>query len=147
MNSLKEVYFAMAEQDHTKLAQANAVEQYGQEFIDVDPGLVKQAQDYDAIGRIMAENVFTDMVKEAVDDEMAGYPEKEKKKEVASIVAKAKGEAPSKEEEEEKEKEKEEYEKKEPETEKKASIRHAILQRMQQDPEYVSSLLSKYEIG
>lgn len=137
MDSLKEVYFAMAEQDHTKLAQAQAVEQYGSEFIDVDPELIKQAEDYDTVGRIMAHNVFNDMVKEAVDEEMIGAPEEEKKKEVAKLIAKAKGEAPPEGEKEEEE----------PESEKKASIRNAVLHRMQQDPAYVSHLLSKYDIG
>jgi len=138
MDSLKDVYFAMTEQDHTKEAQAqNYDDGYG---VDVDPGLVKKAQDYDTVGRIMAHNVFTDLVKEAMDEAMPGAPEEEKKKELAKILAKAKGEKPA-------EGEDDEEEEKGPEAEKKASVQAAVLSRMQQDPEYVTYLLSKYEIG
>jgi hypothetical protein len=137
MQSLKDVYFAMADQDHTKLAQAQAVEEYGHDFADVDPGLVKQAQDYDTVGRVMAHNVFTDLVKEAMDEAMPGAPEEAKKKELAKILAKAKGEKSEEEDEEDEGS---------PEAEKKAHVQAAIIGRMQQDPEYVSYLLSKYDI-
>lgn len=142
MHSLKDVYSAMTEQDHTKLAQAEAVEQYGHDFADVDPSLVKTAQDYDTIGRVMAHNVFADLVKEAMDEAMPGAPEGEKKKELAKILAKAKGEKS-----EDKDEDEDEDEDKGPVSEKKASVQAAVLARMQQDPEYVSYLLSKYEIG
>ena len=148
MNSLKEVFSAMAEQDHTKLAQAQVVEEYGQEFVDVDPDLIKQAQDYDTIGRIMAHNVFTDLVKEAMDEAMPYASEDEKKKEADKVIAKAKGE---KSEDEDEDKDKKDDKKKEkfegPMAEKKANVQAAIIERMQQDPEYVSYLLSKYEMG
>jgi len=143
MQSLKDVYFAMVEEDHTKMAQARAVQQYGHDFSDVDPGLLKQAQDYDTIGRIMAHNVFTDLVKEAMDEAMPGASEEEKKKEVEKVLAKATGQGGDEEDEEEEEEDEEESE----DSEKKASVKIAVLRRMQQDPEYVSYLLSKYNIG
>lgn len=146
MNSLKDVFSAMADQDHIKLAQAQVVEEYGQEFVDVDPDLIKQAQDYDTIGRIMAHNVFADLVKEAMDDAMPYASEDDKKKEADKVVAKAKGEKPKEDEEEEEDKKGSEY-KGGDMTEKKAHVQSAILERMQGDPQYVSYLLSKYEIG
>ena len=145
MNSLKEVYFALAEQDHVKLAQAQAAEQYGPDFSDIDPALIKQAQDYDTVGRIMAHNDFAEMIKEAVEEGMPGAPEEKKEDEVKKLLAKARGEAPAEKEKEEGEEEEEEEE--EEEGEKKAAVKVAVLRRMQQDPEYVSYLLSKYNIG
>jgi hypothetical protein len=141
MNSLKEVYSAMAEQDHVKVAQQQAVEQYGTDFADVDPELVKQAQDYDTVGRIMAHNVFGDLVKEAVDEAMPFASEEDKKKETKKVVAKAKGEKSDDDDDDKDEKSDDEG------SEKQAQIRDAVLARMQEDPEYVSYLLSKYEIG
>jgi hypothetical protein len=153
MNSLKEVYFAIAETDHVKVAQAQAAQEYGPSFADVDPGLIKQAQDYDAIGRIMAHNVFTDMVKEAMDEMYPHASEEDKKKETDKVVAEAKGEGKSDEEKEEERKKKEREaaasggdEGGDEGSEKKAAVKAAVLQRMQEDPEYVSHLLSKYEI-
>ena len=136
MDSFKDVYFAMIEQDHVKEAAAHASEQFGYDMSNVDSELVKQAQDYDHIGRILAHQVLGDLVKEAVDEEMAGASEEEKKKEALKLMAKARGEKSEDEDEDEDEDEEE--------TEKKASIKAAILERMAQDPEYVSHLVSKH---
>ena len=125
-------------------AQAQATQQFGTDMSGVDQGLQKQAQDYDHIGRVLAHHAFTDMVKEALDEEMAGDPEEEKKKALAAILAKARGEGGEKEEGEGKEEDKEE---KEGDDEKKASVKRAILQKMASDPEYAAYLAAKYLEG
>ena len=137
MRSLKEVYGALTEADMEKAAEAG-----GYEYVEVDEALIKQAEDYDTCGRILAHTVFEEMVKEAVEEEaaaMGGAPEEEKKKKVMALLAKARGEAPKEEEEEEEEKGEE--------GEKKASIKSAILERMAHDPEYVSALIAKHYPG
>ena len=140
MDSLKDVYFAMVDQDHVKVAQAQAVEQYGQDFSGVDPALLKQASDYDAIGRKMATDAFSDMVKEAMDEAMPYASKEEKKKEADKVIAKAKGEKSDDDDDDD-------YDDKGEESEKKAQVKIAVLRQMQQDPEYVAQLLSKYNIG
>jgi hypothetical protein len=136
MNSLKEVYASIAQQDHVKVAQARAVETGMPDLSGVDPGLIKQAQDYDHIGRILAHNVFADMLKTALDESAPEASDEEKALALAAMLAAANGEKPK--EEEGKDEEKSEQE------EKKASIKAAILQRMAQDPEYVSAMVGKY---
>lgn len=143
MHSLKEVFGAMQAQDHEKLAQAEAVQQYGPGFAEVDPGLLKQAQDYDYIGRVLAHNVFSDMVKEAMEEAMPGASEDDKKKEVAKILAKATGQG-GEDDEDEDDDEDDEGEDEGEESEKKAAVQAQILQRMAEDPEYVSYLVSKH---
>ena len=134
MNSLKEVYATIAHQDHVKVAQYN--DQYGEpDYEGIDEGLLKQAQDYDHIGRILAHDVFADMLKTAADEMLPGASDEEKAKALAALLAMANGNQPEGGEEEEEEDEQEE---------KKASIRAAVLHRMSQDPEYVSSLVGKY---
>jgi hypothetical protein len=140
MQSLKEVLGVLNEHDHVKEAQAQATEQYGADFSDVDPELIKQAQDYDHIGRVLAHHVMADLVKEAMDEEMPGAGEGEKKKQLAAIMAKARGEKSEDDEDEDEKKKKDEGE----EGEKKASIRAAIMDRMSQDPDYVSHLIAKH---
>lgn len=139
MDSLKSVYNAIAEQDFEKEAQAQLVEDYGTEYAEVDPELVKQAADYDHIGRILAHNVFTDLVKEAMDED-PDASEDEKKKGFAAIMAKAKGEAPAKDEKKDEKKDDE----KDEESEKTAAYRQAVLERMYEDPEYVQALIAKH---
>jgi len=135
MNSLKEVYATIAHQDHIKVAQYN--DQYGEpDYEGIDEGLLKQAQDYDHIGRILAHDVFADMLKTAADEMLPGASDEEKAKALAALLAMANGKQPEgggEEEDEEGEQE-----------EKKASIRAAVLHRMSQDPEYVSALVGKY---
>jgi hypothetical protein len=138
MDSMKDVYFAMTEQDIVKEAEAYASEQFGTDMSNVDGELVKQAQDYDHIGRILAHQVLGDLVKEAMDEEMPAASEEKKKEEAAKLMAKARGESKGEDEEEDEEDE---------DTEKKASIQAAILERMGQDPDYVSHLVSKYYPG
>lgn len=154
MESLKEVYGALTDQDHVKEAQAQATEQYGADFAGVDPELIKQAQDYDHIGRVLAHHVMTDLVKEALDEEAPGADEDEKENALAGIMAKARGE--KSEDDKDEDKESDEYKKKMKakesegegeggeEGEKKASIKAAILDRMAQDPGYVSHLIAKH---
>lgn len=133
MNSLKDVYSTLVDHDMSKVAAYE--EQYG--YSEVDEGMLKQAQDYDHIGRILAHNVFADMLKTAMDESSPEMTEEEKAKALAAMLAMAQGQAPPKEEKEEKKEE----------SEKKASVRAAILSRMSQDPEYVSHLVSKYYGG
>lgn len=136
MNSLKEVYGALVTADHEKVAAESPAE--------YDEAMVKQAEEYYQVGQILADHVFADLVKEAVDAEMPAAPEEEKKDKVQELLAKARGEAPK----EEKKKEGEEEEEEESEgEEKKAHLKAAILQRMAQDPEYVSALVAKHYQG
>lgn len=147
MHSLKEVYVALNEQDHVKEAQAQATEQYGADFSDVPPELIKQAQDYDYIGRVLAHHVLADLVKEAMDEEMPEAGEDEKKKQLAAIMAKARGEKSEEGDAEKKKAKESDDEESEEESEKKASIKAAILERMSEDPDYVSHLIAKHYPG
>lgn len=137
MNSLKEVYASIAQHDQVKVAQVRASR--GEvDTSNVDPELLKQAQDYDHIGRILAHNVFADMLKTATEEAMPEASDEEKAKALAALLAAANGEkAPEGEKSESSEAKSEEEEK-------KASIKEAILHRMAQDPEYVSALVGKY---
>ena len=138
MNSLKEVFGSLQEQDLVKQAQAEASQRYGIDMNDVDADLIKAAQDYDYMGRALAHTVMENIVKEAMEEEMPQASEKEKKKTLAETMAIARGEkkpAAKGEEEEDDEEEK---------SEKKASVRNAILQRMAEDPDYVSALVAKH---
>lgn len=155
MNSLKEVFTAMQGRDHEKIAQAEAVAQHGPEFANVDAELLKQAQDYDHIGRVLAHHVFADMIKQAMDEEMPDASEDEKKEGLEALMSAARGEKKGEggekdegekkdEDEGEKKGEGEEKDEDEEEGEKKASVRNAILQRMASEPEYVSQLIAKH---
>ena len=137
MSSLKDVYSLMVERDMEKMA-AYQEQQEPYDVVDVDEGLFKQAQDYDHIGRILAHNVFADMLKTAMDESSPEMTEEEKAKALAAMLAMAQGAAPSNGEGKGEKKE---------ESEKKASVKAAILSRMSQDPEYVSHLVSKYYGG
>lgn len=151
MNSLKEVYGAMAAQDQEKIAEARAAEA-GVEYVEVDAALLKQAQDYDHIGRVLAHHVFVDMVKQAVDESMPGASEEEKSEEAKKMYDKATGEGESEEEKKKKEEarrkaeegEGEGEDEDEGESEKEAHVKQQILARMANDPEYVSHLVAKY---
>ena len=142
MDSFKDVYSAMVEQDFAKEAAAQATEEFGFDVSNVDNDLIKQAQDYDHIGRVLAHQVLGDLVKEAMDEELPGASEEKKKEEAAKLMAKARGEGGG----DEKKKDDEEDEQDE-ETEKKASITAQILERMAGDPDYVSHLISKHYPG
>ena len=139
MPSLKDMYNVLVEADQEKYAAAQVAAEYGEEFVGVDEGLLKQAEDYDTVGRVLAHNVFTDLVKEAMEEEMPEASDEEKKKKLLEMMAKARGEAPpegAKKDEE-----------KGDEAEKKAHVAGLVLERMSQDPEYVSALISKYYGG
>ena len=139
MDSFKEVYEALNEQDLVKEAEAQASEHFGADMSNVDSELIKQAEDYDHIGRVLAHQVLGDLVKEAMDEEMPGASEEDKDKEKEKLMAKARGEAPAKKDEKE--------EKDDEETEKKASIASAIMDRMYEDPDYLNHLISKHYPG
>jgi hypothetical protein len=141
MHSMQAVYQAMVEMDHVKEAQANAARRYGPSFAEADPGLLKTAEEYDTIGRVLARHVFADMVKQALDEE-GGMTEEEKAKRLAALMGRATGAGTAAKEEEEEKKEGEE-----PGEEKKAAVKAAILQRMAEDPNYVSHLISKHYGG
>jgi FKBP-type peptidyl-prolyl cis-trans isomerase len=138
MNSFKEVYSNLIQHDQVKVAQVRAERglppqvDLGQ----VDPELLKQAQDYDHIGRVLAHNVFADIVKEAMDE--AGVPEEKKDEALEAILAAARGEKPKEEAKEES------SEEEKAEEEKKASAKRRILKKMATDPSYVSYLVSKH---
>ena len=90
--SMQDQYEALVGLDLVKQAEAEASAQLGGNFAGADPELIKQAQDYDYIGRRLAHEVLTDLVKEALDEEMPDSSEEEKKKEGKKIMAKARGE-------------------------------------------------------
>lgn len=137
MASLKDVYAAMIDHDHVKEAQARAYHQMGPDFAQADPELLKQAQDYDYIGRVMAHQAMTDLLKQAAEEEMPAASEEEKKRKVLEMMAQARGEGGAK-------KEGPPGEKSEDEEEKKASVRSAILDRMAEDPHYLAAMVAKY---
>lgn len=141
MASLKDVYSTLVSQDQEKLAQAQVVENYGEAFVGVDNELLKQAEDYDHIGRTLAHGVMGDLLKEAVDDEMPEAGEEEKKKKLMALMAKARGEPQGEGGKEDEEGSKEEA------AEKKAYVASAVLAKMAQDPEYTQQLLAKYYGG
>jgi len=149
MQSLKEVYARMVQTDHVKIAQARAAAGLPPkpDLSQADPALLKQAQDYDRIGRILAHQVFADLVKEAVDE--ANVPEEKKEETVESLLAAARGEAPAEKKEEKKEGEGESEKKEDAasaeEGEKKEAARRRILTKMAQDPAYFSYLLAKHQ--
>lgn len=145
--SLRSIYNGMVELDFEKSAQAQVVNEYGPAFADADPDMIKKAADYDYAGRVLAHTVFTDLVKEAVDEEMPYASEDEKKKETDKVVAKAKGEKSEEDDEEYKKKMKGKDGKdgeEDGESEKTAALQHAILERMHNDPEYVQALIAKH---
>jgi hypothetical protein len=149
MNSLKEVFTAMQGHDHEKVAQARAVAQHGPSFANVDAELLKQAQDYDHVGRVLAHHVFADLIKQAMDEEMPDASEEEKKTGLEALMASARGEKKGDDDEDEDEKseaagEKDDEKEDDAEEEKKASVRAAIIHRMARDPEYVSQLIAKH---
>lgn len=90
--SMQDQYEALVGLDLVKQAEAEASAQLGGNFAGANPELVKTAQDYDYIGRRLAHEVLTDLVKEALDEEMPDSSEEEKKKEGKKIMAKARGE-------------------------------------------------------
>ena len=139
MNSLKEVYSSLQEQDLVKEAQAQASQQYGIDMRGTDPELIKAAQDYDYMGRSLAHTVMENLIKQAMDEEMPGASSDEKKKTLEETMAMARGEKKSEKKDEDKDKEE-----KSEMSEKKASIRNAILERMAEDPDYVSALIAKH---
>lgn len=144
MQSLKEVYGAMTHQDHVKVAQVRQArgERVPPDMSGVDPALLKQAQDYDQIGRVLAHHVFADLVKEAMDD--MPLSEEEKAKELAKVLAMANGEAPPKEGEGEKKEEEPKGEEAEKKAAAKAKAKKKILKKMAEDPNYLSALISKH---
>ena len=134
MNSLKEVFGAMVSRDHVKVAQARVAAGLPPPPPDLSqapPELVKQAQDYDQIGRILAHNVFSDLVQEELDKTAMPGPEKARMH--GEMMAAARGQrkrksaAPTGHEA------------------KVAAAKKKILQRMAKDPGMVSKLVAKHQ--
>jgi len=157
MNSLKEVFGAMQSRDHEKVAQVRAAQGLPAQpdISHADPDLIKQAQDYDAIGRTLAHHVFADMVKQAVDEAMPGASEGDKKSAFEEAMAeamsgkKAKKEGEDESEYEERKPSEGDEEKKDGEEKTSAAKMKAkkkkILAKMAQDPQYVARLVAKYQ--
>lgn len=149
MDSLKEVFNGMQQLDHVKVAQARAAQGLPPvvDLSHVDPALIKQAQDYDHIGRILAHRAFFDMLKEAVD--ASPIPDDKKDEELQRLMASANGE---KKDDKDKKKDEDKGDDKEPEGEKKEAAKKAvmmkkkkkILAKMAEDPNYVAHLIAKY---
>ena len=144
METMKEVLENLYAEDQVKIASAEAEEQLGVPLAGVDPELVKQAQEYDFIGRVLAHNAFADLVKEALDEEMAGEPEDKKKEALQSILAKARGDKKPEDEKKPEGDKKPADKEDEEEAEKKAAVRQAVLDKMASDPEYAAYLAAKY---
>ncbi|MBP9826354.1 MAG: hypothetical protein KBF21_19155 [Thermoanaerobaculia bacterium] len=162
MNSLKAVFGAMQSRDHEKVAQVRASQGLPRErdLSQVDPGLLKQAQDYDHIGRVLAHNVFADMVKTAVEEALPGASEADKKsafeeamESAMSGKKKEKKEGTDEEDDAEYEEKTEPREEKKEEGEEKTSAakvkvmkakKKKILAKMAADPKYMSALVNKY---
>lgn len=138
--SLKAVYGSLVEQDHIKVAAARQAAGLPPQvdMSQVDPGLMKQAQDYDKIGRILAHHVFADLCKQAIDE--AGVPEEKKDAELERLLSQANGEKPA-----EKKDDKKPEDKSDAEGEKKEAAKKAILNRMAKDPVYVSKIVAKHQ--
>lgn len=143
MNSLKEVYGNMVQRDHEKVAQARAAHGLPPAMDQYSPELVKQAQAYDQIGRIMAHQAYVDLIKQAMDE--AGIPPEMQEEELAKLLAGGEKKEEKKEESKAEEKEKEEGgEAKEAMARKRLAAKKKIMAKMAQDPEYVSRLIAKY---
>jgi hypothetical protein len=136
--SLKSVFNKMVVADQEKIASARAAAGLPPPPPDVsqfDPALMKQAQDYDEIGRILARNVFSDLLQEELDKTAMPVPQKKAMHENMMAVATGKkkraaapptGHAPDHEA-------------------KVAAAKKKILARMAKDPGYVSKLVAKHQ--
>jgi hypothetical protein len=157
MNSLKEVFSAVTARDHEKVAQVRVAQGLPAQpdLSHTDPDLIKQAQDYDSIGRTLAHHVFADMVKQAVDEAMPDASEGDKKSAFEEAMAeamsgkKAKKEGEDESEYEERKPSSGDEEKKDGEEKTSAAKLKAkkkkILAKMAQDPQYVARLVAKYQ--
>lgn len=161
MNSLKEVFGAMQSRDHEKVAQARVAQGLPAQpdLSRADPDLIKQAQDYDSIGRTLAHHVFADMVKQAVDEAMPGASEGDKKSAFEEAMAEAMSGGKKDKKEGADEEDDREYEERKPSSgdeekkdgEEKTSAaklkakKKKILAKMAQDPQYVARLVAKYQ--
>ena len=143
MNSLKEVYANITHQDHVKVAQARP-QQVQAAPTSIDGALLKQAQDYDSIGRILAHNVFGDMLKTALDESAPGASDEEKAKALALLLAAANGEKPAESEEDEDEAAADKDEATEKKAAAKKAVKKAIIAKMGKDPKYAAALVGKY---
>lgn len=156
MNTLKAVFGAMQSRDHEKVAQVRAAQGLPPErdLSQVPPELIKQAQDYDHIGRTLAHVVFADMVKQAVDEAMPAASESDKKSAFEEAMASAMGGGKKEKKEGEDERD---YEEKKPDDgeekkdgEEKTSAaklkakKKKILAKMAADPAYMSQLVAKH---
>ncbi len=138
--SLKAVYLDVVQRDHEKVAQARAAQGLPPQvdLSQVDPELLKQAQDYDQVGRILAHHVMADIIKEAMDE--AGVPEEKKEEALEDAMATARGEK-----KDDKDKDKKKDEDKGEEGEKKEAMKQQILAKMAKDPAYVAKLVAKHQ--
>lgn len=151
MNSLKEVYGTMLQHDHEKVAQVRASQGLAPQvdLSQVDPALLKQAQHYDQIGRMLGRQAYIDQVKIALDE--AGVPADKQEDELARILAGGEKKDEKSDEDKKKDEDKKgdaapgegEGEKKEA-AKRKMIAKKKILAKMAQDPAYVSRLISKH---
>lgn len=138
MDSMKEVYEAVVAHEKTASAAGEAGGDAGS-VTDEDAAMYKKAEDYEMVGRIMARQIYADLVKEAMpfghgpghkhedtDDECPPHCEHHKK---------------SDDKEDDKGKEEEIEEALEA---KHASVKAEILQRMAQDPAYAAEIFAKH---
>jgi hypothetical protein len=128
MKSLREAYQAITAKDQEKVAAVQ--QQTQQQTLDAPPELIKQAAEWDAVGRELAHHTFIEMMKEAAEDMPSGHGPGKKHEdgmpctpECPKFAEEALSGA---------------------EGEKRASAKAEILERMAQDPAYVAQLIQKH---
>ena len=125
MNSLKDVYYKLVEQEEKVAAAAAAPNRAGVD--DQTKLAMQQAMDYDQVGRELARHVFSDVVKEATEQLPVGHGPGHKHEDGFPCPPHC-----------------EHHGHGAAHAEKKASLQRAILSRMERDPHYVAELVARY---
>lgn len=154
MKSLKEVYGNMVQRDHEKVAQHRADQGLPPTLDRFPQELVKQAQAYDEIGRVMARQAYVDLIKQALDE--AGVPPEKQEDELKKLLSGDAGKDAEKKDEEKKDDgssgDKSDEKKDDSSSDgatkeaarKKLIAKKKILAKMARDPNYVSQLIAKH---
>jgi len=120
MNSLKEVYQALSQTE--KVAEEQQAELSDQEKV-----AYQQASDYDTVGRVLAHQVYGDMVKQAAAHLPEGHGEGNRHSDGFPCSDDCGGYVADE------------------SSEKVAYVKQQILERMAQDPDYVAALVAKFQ--
>lgn len=125
MNSLKDVYSRLVEHEKLAAAQAGGRNQPVDEQTKL---AMQQASDYDLVGRVLARQVFDDLVKEATAHLPVGHGPGHKHQDGAPCNERCAEHRPGAEH-----------------AEKRASLERSILDRMARDPAYVAALVARHQ--